>query len=89
MPYLDEYVEQGESAVLVDDQVYVLSPLATTVLAAIGDGQVEVADIAAVLGEVHGAPPGGDLVLATAEAVRTLAVQGLVEIVGTAGDSKN
>jgi hypothetical protein len=81
VPWLDEYVEGGESAVLVDDRVFVLSELATTLLAAIGSEAVEVSDVAAVLEERFGAPPDGvDLVDATETAVRELALQGLVEM---------
>jgi hypothetical protein len=81
VPWLDEYVEGGESAVLVDDRVFVLSELATTLLAAIGPGAVEVEHVAAVLGERFGAPPDGtDLFDATAAALRELAEQGLVEM---------
>lgn len=79
--FLDEYAEGGESAVLVGDRVFVLSELATTILAAIGDEAVSVDGVAAVLEEAFGAPPGGiELSAATAAAVHELVVQGLVEI---------
>jgi hypothetical protein len=81
VPWLDEYVEGGESAVLVDDRVFVLSELATVILEAVGSGTVEVEHVAAVLGERFGAPPDGmDLLDATAAALRELAEQGLVEM---------
>ncbi len=80
-PYLDEYVEGGESAVLIDDQVFVLSPLATTILAVIGDGSVPVGEVADVLAETYGEPPDGtDLLAATTAAVESLAELGLVEM---------
>ena len=79
--FIDEYVEGGESAVLIGDQVFVLSELATTILAAIGDSTVDVDAVAAVLGSTFGAPPDGiDLVDATAAALESLAAQGLVQI---------
>ena len=79
VPWLDEYVEDGESAVLIEDRVFVLSPLATSLLAAIGRSSRDVAEVAGVLGESFGAPPDGtDLVEATEAAVRELAAQGLV-----------
>jgi len=79
--FLDEYVEGGESAVLVGDRVFVLSELATTILAATGDETVPVDVVAAVLEEAFGAPPDGtDLSAATAAAVRELVAQGLLEI---------
>ena len=77
--WIDEYVEGGESAVLVGDQVFVLSELATAVLAAVGGRTVEVEEIAALLGELFGPPPeGADLLAATTDAVRELDAQGLV-----------
>lgn len=81
VPFLDEYAEGGESAVLVGDRVLVLSELATTILAAIGDETVSIDVVAAVLEEAFGAPPDGtDLPGATAAAVRELVAQGLLEI---------
>lgn len=81
VPYFDEYAEGGESAVLIGDRVLVLSPLATSLLEAIGEETVEVDHIAGVLGELYGEPPDGvDLHAATALAVQTLADQGLVEM---------
>ena len=79
--WLDEYVEGGESAVLVDDQVFVLSEVGATILEAIGSELVELEHVAEVLGERFGAPPDGtDLFDATAAALRELAEQGLVEM---------
>ncbi|HSE55116.1 MAG TPA: hypothetical protein VLB03_05250 [Nocardioidaceae bacterium] len=81
VPFLDEYAEGGESAVLVGDRVFVLSELATTILAAVGDETVSVDVVAAVLEEAFGAPPDGtDLSAATAAAVQELVAQGLLEI---------
>ncbi|MGE5720551.1 MAG: hypothetical protein ACM3XQ_11795 [Nocardioidaceae bacterium] len=81
VPFLDEYAEGGESAVLVGDRVFVLSELATTILAAIGDETVPIDVVAAVLEEAFGAPPDGtDLSAATAAAVQELVAQGLLEI---------
>ena len=81
VPFLDEYAEGGESAVLVGDRVFVLSELATTILAAIGDETVSVDVVAAVLEEAFGAPPDGtDLSAATAAAVQELVAQGLLLI---------
>lgn len=81
VPFLDEYAEGGESAVLVGDRVFVLSELATTILAAIGDETVSIDVVAAVLEEAFGAPPDGtDLSAATAAAVQELVAQGLLLI---------
>lgn len=78
--YVDEYVEAGESAVLLEHRVLVLSPMATTILATIGEGEVDVATIAAVLEATFGAAPGGDSVAATRAALESLAEKGLVEL---------
>jgi hypothetical protein len=81
VPFLDEYAEGGESAVLVGDRVFVLSELATTILAAIGHETVSVDAVAGVLEEAFGAPPDGtDVSAATAAAVQELVAQGLLEI---------
>ena len=80
VPFLDEYAEGGESAVLIGDRVLVLSELATTILAAIGEEAVSVDVVAAVREEAFGAPPDGtDLSAATAAAVHELVTQGLLE----------
>lgn len=79
VPFLDEYVEGGESAVLVGDRVFVLSELATTILAEVGDGVVDALDLADVLLATYGAPPDGtDIARATEAALQILAEQGLV-----------
>ena len=75
--FLDQYVEDGESAVLVDDKVFVLSSLATTILES-ADDWTSVPDVAAQLESVYGAPPEGDLMDATTTAVETLVEQGLL-----------
>jgi len=81
VPFLDEYAEGGESAVLIGDRVFVLSEIATTILAAVGDESVSVDAVAAVLGEAFEAPPDGtDLLAATTSAMHELAAQGLLEI---------
>jgi hypothetical protein len=79
--FVDEYVEDGESAVMVEDRILVLSPLATATLSAMGSGWVEVPGLAADLGRVFGAPPDGMHVMEATEAVlRGLAHDGVVEI---------
>ena len=86
LPFLDEYVEDGESAVLIDERVMVLSPLATTILAAADGGWVDVEEVAEALLAAFGPPPdGADLLSTTESAVLELAAQGLVE---TSGDTR-
>jgi hypothetical protein len=80
-PFVDEYVEDGEAAVLIDDRIVVLSPLATAIVTAVGGDWVEVQDLVTDLGRVFGPPPGGTTVVdATEGAVRELADEGVVEI---------
>ncbi len=57
LPCLDEYVDGDESAVMVGDQVIVLSALATALLALIGEGETETAALAQQLTERYGPPP--------------------------------
>ncbi len=81
--FVDEYVEDGESAVMIEDRIVVLSPLATAMLSAMGSDWVEVSGLAADLGRVFGAPPDGvPVVEATEEALQCLAHDGVVEITG-------
>lgn len=77
----DEYVEDGQAAVLVGTDVIVLSPLATALLALLDDDWADVRDVTAGLVRSFGTPPEGvppeD---ATVAALRALAVHGLVEL---------
>ena len=78
---LDEYVEDGEAAVLVQDRVVVLSQLATFALALVSEGWTEVEDVARGLVDAFGTPPGDDTGLeSTRAALETLASQELVEL---------
>lgn len=80
-PFDDEYVENGESAVLLGGQVIVLSPIATTILGFVGSSTVSVREVADVLRETYGDPPDGSHLLATTTAaVEALAELGLLEL---------
>lgn len=79
-PVLDEYVEEGESALLLNDQVVVVSPLGTTLLAAMDEEWVGVPHLSAALLNVYGPPPEGDVESATVDALRALEGQGIVEV---------
>lgn len=86
-PFEDEYVEDGESAVLLDDQVFVLSPIATTILGFVGSSTVSVTEVADVLRETYGDPPDGSHLLATTTAaVEALAELGLLEFSDTGAE---
>ena len=83
LPFHDEYVDAGESAVLIDDRVVVLSALGTSILAALGTRWTGLEDVAkALLGEYGDPPTGADAHEATRRALMTLAEQGLVETTG-------
>jgi hypothetical protein len=77
----DEYVEDGQAAVLVGTEVIVLSPLATVLLGLIGDDWVDVRVVTKELVRAFGEPAvplSADA--ATAEALRALAAHRLVEL---------
>ncbi|GAA5147472.1 hypothetical protein GCM10023340_19970 [Nocardioides marinquilinus] len=80
--WTDWYVDGDDSAVFVDDQVLVLSPLATRLLHHV-DGEVTVASLADALVREFGAPAGGDATAATEAVVGELTASGvLVEVAG-------
>lgn len=77
----DEYVEDGQAAVLIGTEVIVLSPLATALLTLIGDDWTDARAVTAGLVRVFGEPTEGlSADAATAEALRALAVRRLVEL---------
>ena len=83
LPFHDEYVDAGESAVFIDDRVVVLSALGTSILAALGTGWTDLHDVAEALREEHGDPPTrAGAHEATRQALMTLSEQGLVETTG-------
>ncbi|MFT3873081.1 MAG: PqqD family peptide modification chaperone [Nocardioides sp.] len=78
---LDEHTEDGEAVVLLPDgHVLALSPLASTVLAALADGPQTVPSIAAILAAEFGAPPDGDTEAATLAALTSLAQADLIRL---------
>ena len=58
-PVVDEYVVGGESAVMVGNQVVVLSELATALLALVPDKGISVPDLAQALVARYGPPAEG------------------------------
>jgi len=78
---VDEYVEDGEAAVFAGGRVVVLSPLATHLLSLIAeDDWTDLAPLSEGLVEAFGVPPAGSATEATAEALRALQAEGVVEI---------
>ncbi|RYU13680.1 hypothetical protein [Nocardioides iriomotensis] len=66
---------------LIDGRVLVLSPLATRLLALIGEGWTDVDGLAASLAAAVGPPTDGrSAEKATADLVRELAADGVVEV---------
>lgn len=82
LPVLDEYVENGESAVFVDGIVLALSPVATTILAALDEvSWRDSQDVADLLTYAFGPPPdGASAADATRSGLLELADLRLVEI---------
>lgn len=76
---LDSVTRDGETAVMVNTHVVVLSELASAAFALI-DGSVDVDDVTRALVEQFGAPPGVDAREATLMLLRDLGGQGLVAV---------
>jgi hypothetical protein len=76
----DEYTEDGVSVVLVEENVMVLSALATDLLHRISSSGTDLEVIAAGLVDTFGPPPGpDDGLVATRSAVQELVDYGIVE----------
>jgi hypothetical protein len=76
LPVLDEYVEDGESAVFVDGRVLALSPIATAILSALDEMSWRSStDVGERLEQEFGTPPDGS---STEDATQA----GLVELAG-------
>lgn len=80
VPVVDEYVEDGRSAVLLDGRALTLSELPTLVLALLGDGWTELAALVPRVEELVGSPEGGTVTEALTALLTDLAEHGLVEL---------
>lgn len=81
LPLVDEYVEDGHSAVYVGDRVLVLSELATYALGLLCDQWSDVRRVADTLVDHFGSPPDDpDGVAATLSVLEQLAEEHLVEL---------
>ncbi|MGI8523162.1 MAG: hypothetical protein ACR2K3_07605 [Nocardioides sp.] len=79
---VDEYVEDGRSAIYVGQNVVALSELSTFALGVIADGWADVDAVASALVEEFGPPPGDrDGVITTTAVLTQLSQQGLLELV--------
>ena len=80
LPLVDEYVEDGEAAVFVGGRVVVLSALATHLLGLVSDDWTDLTTLSEGLVAAFGTPPTGSAAEATAEALRALEAEKVVEI---------
>lgn len=79
LPVLDEYVEDGRSAVLLPGQVLTLSEIATAVLALLGDEWSSFSDLVVAVESEIGAPDGGGTAEALSGVLDELVTRTLVE----------
>lgn len=80
LPVLDEYVEDGLSAVFVDNQVVALSELATMVLALVGEEGMTQGDLETLLVAEVGEPDGGTVKEALEPILAALVDQSLIAL---------
>ena len=79
-PVDDEYVEDGQCALLVDQEIVVLSPLATAVWHLLGDGMEATDQLVPSLVAAFGSPEGSSAEELTRTCLRQLADQGLLTL---------
>lgn len=79
LPVIDEYVEDGRSAVLVQGKVFALSEIGTSVLALLGEEWITLEQLESGLEETIGAPEEGSLSEALAPFLDELASHQLIE----------
>ncbi|GGD15107.1 PqqD family peptide modification chaperone [Nocardioides daphniae] len=80
LPVIDEYVEDGRSAVLVEGRALTLSEIATYVLSRIDEEWTAYDALVATVEEEVGAPPEGSTGEALEQLLRDLAGHHLVEL---------
>lgn len=79
LPVLDEYVEDGRSAVLLEGRVFALSEIGTSVLALLDESWTPVPQLESDLEQAIGAPEEGSLSEALAPFLDELVSHGLIE----------
>lgn len=80
LPVLDEYVEDGRSAVFVNDLVIALSELASSALAHIASAGTSVGELHDLLVAEYGEPEGVSAEDATSDLIDDLGRLGLVTV---------
>jgi hypothetical protein len=76
----DEYAEDGQYALLVDQEIVVLSPLASLVWTLLADGPRTASELVPPLVEAFGTPEGSSPDELTDVCLEQLAAQGLVTL---------
>lgn len=79
LPVIDEYVEDGRSAVLVQGRVFALSEVGTSVLALLDESWTPVSQLESDLEQAIGSPEEGSLSEALEPFLDELASHGLIE----------
>ena len=81
LPFIDEYVEDGEAAVMIESHVVVLSAMATEICLFLGAESPYVREVASHLVDCFGEPPVLDAETMTLRLLDELAAQKLVELI--------
>jgi hypothetical protein len=76
----DEYAEDGQCALLVAQEIVVLSPLASFVWTLLADGPKATRELVPALVDAFGAPEGSNPDELTEACLEQLAAQGLVSL---------
>lgn len=80
LPVIDEYLEDGRSAVLLEGRALTLSEVPTLVLSLLKETWTDLDDLAPRVEEQVGAPPGSTVRDALDPLLADLAEHGLVEV---------
>lgn len=80
LPVIDEYLEDGRSAVLLEGRALTLSEVPTVVLGLLGEEWADLDDLASRVEEQIGSPPDGTVRDALDPLLADLAEHGLVEV---------
>lgn len=80
LPVIDEYLEDGRSAVLLEGRALTLSELPTLVLGLLGEAWRDLDEVAERIEELVGAPEDGTVAEALDRLLDDLASHGLVEV---------
>ena len=85
--WIDQYIDGAEAAVMVGNQVVVLSELATALVVEVGECGASLGSVQAALTSAFGEPAIGDAVTAIDSVVSELVSLGLLKVIGHPDDS--